>query len=150
MSNRINLTTSDFKSPDPSRSGAFKKLGGEITEGLSLSQQKALYEKMKENKGSFDTVRDTFKDLEKNKSDGISKFAVGRMERAIRNRNKLGMNRNPSLQTGQFGYVGISSAAKAEKVNAEMASRPPGSKGLSGDLMKKNMAVTNTGLIIKR
>ena len=149
MSNQVNLTARDFKSSSPGYSGAFKKLGGEVTKNLSLSQQKALYEKLKEHKGSFNSVQDAFKDLKKDTKDGISKYAVGRMERAFKNKGTSAINKNPSLQARQSGYTGISSAVKVEKANAEMASRATGPQ-LSGNLMRKSSVIMGSGLIVKR
>jgi hypothetical protein len=149
MSNPINLTARDFSSSRPKFSGAFKKLGGEVTKNLSLSQQKALYEKMKEHKGSYGSVQEAFKDLKKDKKDGVSSFAVSRMEKAFGRRGESAIKKNSSLQAGQSDYRGISSAVRIEKANAEMANRAAGPQ-LSQNLVNRTSGAMNSGLVVKR
>ena len=145
MNNRINLTTGDFESSNPKHSGAFKKLGGEITKNLSLSQQKSLYEKLKEHKGSVNSVQEALRDLKRDTKDGVSGYAVGRMERAFKDRGKSDINKNSSLQARQSE----SSTARIEKASADITKRASGPQ-LSQNLVNRTSGAMNSGLIVKR
>lgn len=139
----MEFSHSAFSASDPRNSGAFKKLGKEVTKNLSLSQQKALYEKFKEHEGSFDVVRETFKDLKKDKTDGVTTYAVGRMEQALRNKNNINSQKK-SISHASSNY------SIKNRQSIIPTQRPTSGVQLNANLVRKNSGLMNSGLVVKR
>lgn len=125
----MDFFNSDFSASDPSKSGAFKKLGADATKNLTGSQKKALYETLKKYKGSSSSIEKALGELDLRKDDGIDAGLVrkiktmtgaGKLNRsgyyADLKKNHLSKN-NGSVQRSSYAPISTTKPAAPAEPN---------------------------------